>query len=45
MDAISENQPFDFLTWFKFAPEQAVTSKQPVRRLRPTEEWTDVESD
>jgi chlorite dismutase len=34
---------FDFLTWFKFAPEDAAAFEDLVRRLRETEEWTYVE--
>ena len=36
-------EPFDFLTWFEFAPEAARDFEQLVRRLRATEEWTYVE--
>ena len=36
-------EPFDFLTWFEFAPEAAGDFEQLVRRLRATEEWTYVE--
>jgi chlorite dismutase len=36
-------EPFDFLTWFEFAPEHAAAFEELVRRLRATEEWTYVE--
>lgn len=36
-------EPFDFLTWFEFAPEYAAAFEELVRRLRETEEWTYVE--
>ncbi len=31
--------PFDFLTWFEFAPEHAARFDELVDRLRRTEEW------
>ena len=36
-------EPFDFLTWFEFAPEHAAAFEELVRRLRGTEEWAYVE--
>ena len=36
-------QPFDFLTWFEYAPEQEPAFEQLVARLRATEEWRFVE--
>jgi len=36
-------EPFDFLTWFEFAPEHSDAFDELVRRLRETEEWTYVE--
>jgi chlorite dismutase len=36
-------EPFDFLTWFEFAPADAIAFGELVRRLRETEEWTYVE--
>ncbi len=36
-------EPFDFLTWFEFAPEEAAAFEELVRRLRTTEEWNYVE--
>ena len=36
-------EPFDFLTWFEFAPGAAAAFDELVGRLRETEEWTYVE--
>jgi chlorite dismutase len=36
-------EPFDFLTWFEFAPEHAEAFEELVSRLRATEEWRYVE--
>lgn len=36
-------EPFDFLTWFEYAPEHAAEFERLVRHLRGTEEWTYVE--
>ena len=36
-------QPFDFLTWFEYAPEHASDFEQLVAHLRGTLEWTYVE--
>jgi len=36
-------EPFDFLTWFEFAPEQAQAFDHLLARLRATEEWRYVE--
>ncbi len=36
-------EPFDFLTWFEFAPEHAGVFEELVRMLRATEEWRFVE--
>jgi chlorite dismutase len=36
-------QPFDFLTWFEFAPDHARVFEELVARLRRTAEWTYVE--
>lgn len=36
-------QPFDFLTWFEYAPEHADDFEQLVAHLRRTPEWTYVE--
>lgn len=37
------DEPFDFLTWFEFAPEDADAFDELVRRLRATREWDFVE--
>jgi chlorite dismutase len=36
-------EPFDFLTWFEYAPEDAASFDRLVGRLRETEEWSYVE--
>jgi chlorite dismutase len=36
-------EPFDFLTWFEFAPEHSVLFDDLVATLRATEEWGYVE--
>jgi chlorite dismutase len=36
-------EPFDFLTWFEYAPEHATQFEELVAMLRATEEWTYVE--
>ncbi len=36
-------EPFDFLTWFEFAPEHAAAFDELLARLRATEEWRYVE--
>jgi chlorite dismutase len=36
-------EPFDFLTWFEYAPEHADAFEDMVRRLRSTAEWRYVE--
>jgi Chlorite dismutase len=36
-------EPFDFLTWFEYAPEDAGAFEDLVGSLRGTEEWTYVE--
>jgi Chlorite dismutase len=36
-------EPFDFLTWFEYAPEDAPAFDDLVGRLRSTTEWTYVE--
>jgi chlorite dismutase len=32
-------EPFDFLTWFEYAPEHSAAFEELVRRLRLTKEW------
>lgn len=39
----SLREPFDFLTWFEFAPGDATAFDELVRRLRATAEWSYVE--
>lgn len=36
-------EPFDFLTWFEYAPEDAKAFEQLTRTLRSTEEWAYVD--
>jgi hypothetical protein len=36
-------QPFDFITWFEFAPEHAHAFEELVAMLRAREEWTFVD--
>lgn len=36
-------EPFDFLTWFEYAPADAAAFEELVGTLRETEEWTYVE--
>jgi chlorite dismutase len=36
-------EPFDFLTWFEYAPEHAEAFEQLTGRLRESEEWQYVE--
>ena len=36
-------EPFDFLTWFEYAPGDAAAFEELVEMLRETEEWTYVE--
>jgi len=36
-------EPFDFLTWFEYAPEHADAFEALVARLRGTREWSYVE--
>jgi chlorite dismutase len=37
------NEPFDFLTWFEYAPENAALFERLVEQLRHTEEWEYVD--
>jgi hypothetical protein len=32
-------EPFDFLTWFEYAPEYSAAFEELVKRLRETKEW------
>jgi hypothetical protein len=36
-------EPFDFLTWFEYAPEHADAFEEMLRRLRDTPEWRFVD--
>jgi len=36
-------EPFDFLTWFEFAPEHEPAFDELLARLRATEEWRYVD--
>lgn len=38
-------EPFDFLTWFEYAPEHAAAFEDLVERLRTSAEWRYVESE
>lgn len=40
---LSESEPFDFLTWFEFAPEHEERFNQLVAELRASEEWKYVD--
>jgi len=40
---ISENEPFDFLTWFEYAPERETSFNELIADLRATEEWKYVD--
>ena len=40
---LSEHEPFDFLTWFEYAPAQEAAFNKLVAELRAIEEWKYVE--
>jgi chlorite dismutase len=40
---LSENEPFDFITWFEFAPAHETEFNQLVNELRASEEWKYVD--
>jgi len=40
---LSESEPFDFLTWFEYAPTSGELFQELVGKLRETEEWAYVE--
>ena len=40
---IGESEPFDFLTWFEYAPRDAEAFEELVALLRSSREWTYVE--
>ena len=41
--SLNAPQPFDFLTWFEFAPEDTIHFDQLLIELRKTEEWNYVD--
>ncbi len=40
---LGENEPFDFLTWFEYAPSNEVAFNKLVAELRVSQEWTYVD--
>ena len=40
---LGENEPFDFLTWFEYAPSDAAAFDDLLAALRATEEWRYVD--
>ena len=40
---LGEHEPFDFLTWFEYAPADAASFDDLVAKLRATEEWAYVD--
>ena len=42
---LSETEPFDFLTWFEFAPQHAAMFDELTDTLRASPEWPCVERD
>lgn len=40
---LGEHEPFDFLTWFEYAPDHAEAFDRMVTKLRSTQEWTYVD--
>lgn len=40
---LGSEEPFDFLTWFEYAPADSAAFDELVAALRETEEWTYVE--
>lgn len=40
---LSDSEPFDFLTWFEFAPEHEASFNKMLVELRATPEWAYVE--
>jgi hypothetical protein len=40
---LGENEPFDFLTWFEYAPSDSAAFDELVAELRVTEEWAYVD--
>ena len=40
---LGENEPFDFLTWFEYAPSDSAAFDELVAELRASEEWAYVD--
>lgn len=40
---LGENEPFDFLTWFEYAPSDSKSFDELVEELRASEEWAYVD--
>jgi chlorite dismutase len=40
---LGESEPFDFLTWFEYAPSESAAFDRLVAELRASEEWTYVD--
>jgi hypothetical protein len=40
---LGEDEPFDFLTWFEYAPSEAAAFDELVAAMRGSEEWAYVE--
>ena len=40
---LAQNEPFDFLTWFEYAPSDADAFDELVAELRASQEWTYVD--
>lgn len=40
---LGENEPFDFLTWFEYAPADEAAFNRLAAELRATEEWRYVD--
>lgn len=40
---LGESEPFDFLTWFEYAPEHTSTFNELLGALRSTEEWSYID--
>jgi hypothetical protein len=40
---LGDNEPFDFLTWFEFAPSDSAAFDELLAELRSSEEWAYVE--
>lgn len=40
---LGENEPFDFLTWFEYAPSNSAVFDKLVAELRASQEWTYID--